>query len=43
MVFPAASKGGSKERVIMVSMAFYVARGGDPGRMASVILIGQNM
>ena len=34
---------GGEERVRMVSAAFYVARGGDPGRMASVILIGQNI
>ena len=43
LVCPAVSKGGSEERARMVSAAFYVARGGDPGRMASVILIGRNM
>ena len=43
MVYPAASKGGSEERTRMVSAAFYVARRGDPGRMALVILIGRNM
>ena len=43
MVCPASSKGGSKERARMVRAAFYVARGGDPGRMASVILIGRNI
>ena len=31
------------ERARMVSAAFYVARGGDPGRMSSVILIEGNM
>ena len=43
MVCPAASKGGSEEWARMVSAAFYVARGGDPGRMVSVILIGRNI
>ena len=38
MVCPAASKWGSEERVRMVCMVFYVAWGGDPGRMASIIL-----
>ena len=42
LVCPTASKWGSKERVKMVSAAFYFARGGDPGRMPSVILIGRN-
>ena len=31
MVLPVASKGGSEERVRMVSAAFYVAWGGDLG------------
>ena len=43
LVCPTASTGGSEERVRMVSAAFYVAYGGDPGKIASVILIGQNM
>ena len=43
LVFPAASNGESKKRTRMFSAAFYVAHGGDPGRMASVIFIGRNM
>ena len=40
MICPASSKVGSEERTRMVCAAFYVAQEGDPGRMASVILIG---
>ena len=43
LVGPAASEWRSEERARMASAAFYVAWGGDPSRMASVILIGQNI
>ena len=43
LVCPAASKGESEESVRIVSAAFYVTQGDDLGRMASIILIGQNI